>query len=72
VFRRLSADLGETWTLRILGRDGSTVAEQVMSESPSYLDRRESFKISEWADGYYVVRNRLGKETFRLDVSRYV
>jgi hypothetical protein len=71
IFRCLAAELGETWVARVVRRDGATVAEEVMGETPDYLDRRDYFKVAELIDGSYVVRDNLKKETFRLDVTRF-
>lgn len=68
VFRSLGAEFGESWIARIVRRDGSTIAEECMVD-PSTLDRRDYFMSAALSGNWYVVSDRLRKETFRLDVS---
>jgi hypothetical protein len=71
VFRCLGTDLGETWLVRVVGRDKAVIAEIVMGKTPDYLNRRDYFKVAELIDGCYVVRDNLGWETFRLDLAGF-
>lgn len=72
VYRSLASEFGEAWYARITDRHGSLLAEREMNKKPDSLDRRDYFKAAELIEGSYVVRDHLGKETFRLDVSRFV
>ena len=66
VVRCLNRDVGEAWCIEITSNSGAAPDVRWMTERPHYLDMRDVFASSEWSDGRFIVRNRLGKITYEL------
>ncbi|MFJ6987280.1 MULTISPECIES: hypothetical protein [unclassified Streptomyces] len=64
VVRCLNRDVGEAWRVEITDRSGAAPDVRWMTERPHHLDMRDVFARSEWSDGRFLVRNRLGKITY--------
>ncbi|MEU0409287.1 hypothetical protein ABZ307_15935 [Streptomyces griseorubiginosus] len=66
VVRCLNRDVGEAWRIEITSSSGAAPDVRWMTDRPHYLDMRDVFASSEWSDGRFIVRNRLGKITYEL------
>ncbi len=69
VYRSLSADHGESWFCRRFSATGSLRGEYVMGQSPGYLNRSDLYCSALVQGRQYCTFSRLGKETFRFDVT---
>ena len=67
VVRSLSSAQGEVWLLHARARDGTVLEEVVMGKAPNYLDRRDFYRVADVDGTDYVVKERLGRESFRFD-----
>jgi hypothetical protein len=70
IVRRLSREVGESWIARQVDHDGRIVASRAMTKEPDFLDRTDVFKRSEMKGRTFVVKDRLGKETFRWPLGK--
>jgi hypothetical protein len=60
IFRNLSKELGETWSVKIIDGKGKLLDEKVIGETPDYLDLRGALKKTTLEDGVLVFRDRFG------------
>lgn len=67
VVRCLNRDAGEAWRVEITTNSGAEPDIRWMTERPHYLDMRDVFARSEWAQGRFIVRDRLGRITYEAD-----
>ncbi len=67
VVRCLNREVGEAWRVEITRKSGAAPDVRWMTERPHYLDMRDVFARSEWSEGRFVVRNRLGKVTYEFE-----
>lgn len=67
VFRHLSCENGENWTLREMMR-GAVVREKPVGPPRSFIDGRGKYQRASVESGAYVLRDRLGTEHFRISL----
>jgi hypothetical protein len=68
VYRHLSKEDGEAWTLEVVDKKKRIMYEEIIGKKPNYLDMRDVYKKSSIEGGNFVIYNRLGKEVYRCKV----
>lgn len=74
VYRILSSEKGEGWYVQIVDRRGELLCRTAIDERTRYVDRLGSrlYAKAEWQGDAFVIRERFGKEVFRIDVSESI
>jgi hypothetical protein len=71
VYRHLSKEGGEDWTLEVI-QSKEVVHKEFMRQRPNSLDLRDYFKKSEWNGHDFIVFSKPNKEVYRFNVSAFL
>jgi len=70
VYRVLSAEVGESWYIKIVDKEGNTVCKKSIGNTVGYVDRLGShlYAKAEWRGDIFVILERFDKEVFSISV----
>lgn len=72
VHRNLNRQVGEVWSCEVTVGDDRVVYRDWIGETPHYLDLTDFYKSSEWEGNVFIIRNRLGKMVYQLNVMPFL
>ena len=72
VFRNLSDELGEAWSLRLVPRGGEPIAELPIGPRPGYIDGRSAYRSTSVEDRIFTVWGSFGRVAATVDLSPFV